>query len=233
MKEWLWDHLGRVLRGLFSGAALLARRWRLLLATLLLGTSVALLGWLAMPHPWTSEGYALMRPLLLREGYLLTTNELGAYYALRLSAPERVARAAASVGVGAGAAELQRAIHAESVPGGIVRLRVTLPEPTQAERLTRALLLDFRGLVEAENRTREEGDRLVVELSRVHFPRPAYPPLPLMLLVGAAVGLLVGILLALGSAWHQGRRVAAPLDAEQLTGAPTLGAIPRQRFFSR
>ncbi len=230
MKEWLGDHLGRVLRGLLRGVALLAHRWRLLLAMLLLGAGVALLGWLAMPRPWASEGYALLRPLLLREGYLLTTNELGGYYALRLSAPERVARAAASVGLAGNAAAWQRAVHAESAPGGIVHLRVTLPEPAQAEQLTRALLLDFRAEVEAENRTRESQERLVVELSRVRFPVPAYLSWQLALLRGAALGLLAGTLLALGGAWQRARHVAAPLDAEQLIGAPTLGAIPRHSF---
>lgn len=199
----------------------------------LLGAAMALLGWLAMPRPWASEGYALLRPLLLHEGYLLSTNELGAYYALRLSAPERVERAAAATGVSGDAAELRRAVAAESIPGGIVRLRVTLPEPAQAEQLTRALLLDFQESVAAENRTREEGDRLVVELSRVRFAEPAYPSLQLALLGGAALGLLVGALLALGSGWYRSRRVVAPLDAEQLTGAPTLGAIPRHRFLVR
>ncbi len=221
----------RLLRGFLNGIILIARHWRFWLTSALLGVGLSLGLVLSAPPLWVSEGYVLLRPLILREGHLLTTDELGANYALHLRDEDRVARVVEVLELEEEPEELLPHITTQARVDGILYLRVVQAEPARAERLTRALLNDFQQELERENRTREELDRLVVDLSRSSFARRLNTPWQIALGRGVSVGMVVGVALVLLGGWYGSHRITEPLEAEQLTGAPTLGAIPKARKF--
>jgi hypothetical protein len=208
-----------------EGLLLVARGWRLWLAMALLGAALAaVLAWLSPPR-WASEGFVALRPVLLHEGYLLATADLGTHYALRLREESRVERVLSSLAI----EEAPLEVTTWHQPGvGLVHLRVLHAGSQEAEDIARALLVDFQDELARENRAREETDRLVIELSRSSFAYRADPPLIVATLRGAAAGLVVGLLLLLALGRLRRGRIGQPLEAEQLTGAPTLGAIPRR-----
>lgn len=202
---------------------LVGRGWRLWLLSALLGAAVAAGGVLREPPRWASEGQALLRPRFILEGYLLATNELTRHYALRLEEEERVARVLRALDASA-----PNKVEASEAAGGIVHLRVVHRDPAQAEAIARALLADFRAELERENRSREEPDRLVVALSPSSFPRPVNREPGEAAAWGFGAGLVAGVLIVLLHGWLRRDRLSQPLEAEQLLGAPTLGAIPRR-----
>lgn len=167
----------------------------------------------------------MLRPKFILEGYLLSTNQLGPYYAVRLQAPDRVERILETLQL---KVEPQL-VEASSQPGAIIHLRVEYQDPTNAEAITRLLLSDFRGELQAENRTREEADRLIVSLSPSSFAKSANRPLIFYVLFGFLSGLALGILWTLWHGWRQQQRIIESLDIEQLMSAPTLAAIPKQK----
>ena len=222
LKQWLRS----LLRSLGSAATTAARRWRLVLAVTVLGAVLSIVAAFRAPVRWISEGRIALRPTFLLEGYLLSANELADHYAVRLVAPDRVRRALATLPP---AATAGIAVEASSEPGGVVWLRVEDTDPAFAEAVARFLLVDFRAEIERENRTREEADRLVLSVSRTSFARRLTPPLWEVGGRGALAGLVGGLLAALLQGWRQARRVSLPIEAEALTGAPTLAAIPGKR----
>jgi hypothetical protein len=219
-------------RGLWLALAMLAlvvRNWRLWLATALLGAVMFAARAATEPRLWVSEGSLTLQPLILREGYLLSARELTGNYTLRLGEEQRVARVLDGLGYTEAPDEvLSHLMTSQQPTAGTIRLQVEHPDPARAEALTRALLLDFQQEVEAENRTREELDRLVIAISPTSFARPVNAPVVASAVKGFGLGLMVGVGLVLLRRWLQRNRIAMSLEAEQLTGAPTLGAIPRR-----
>jgi hypothetical protein len=214
--------LRRALRAALGLMTLLIRQWRLWLVTGLLAALLSVGVGLSRTALWASEGDVILQPTFILEGYMLATNELAQHYAVRLEAEGRVERVLRQLEI----EEEPHLVEATSKAGGIISLRVEHPEPLESEAITRALLVDFRAEVEGENRIRQEADRLVVTLSPSSFAYSANTPLPVLIARGFAIGLLGGIMLVLGQGWLQRGRIITPLEAEQLTGAPTLAAIP-------
>ena len=167
----------------------------------------------------------MLRPMFILEGYLLSTNQLGPYYAVRLQEPQRITRVLQTLQL----TTEPKTVEAWHEPGPIIHLRVEYQDPMNAEAITRRLLSDFRAELEAENRTREEADRLIVTLSPSSFAQSANRPLFFYILFGFFSGLLLGMLLTLWYGWRQHYRIIESLDIEQLMGAPTLAAIPKQK----
>lgn len=227
MKATLLSFLRHTLLRLLALLVLLGRSWRLWLTTSALG--LVLGGGLALPAPrlWASEGTIALHPRVMLEGYLLSTQELAPSYAVRLQQESRVARILAALGI----AERPVSVRATAQRGGLLHLRVTYRDPDHAEAIARALLTDFRAELEAENRSREEGDRLVVRLSPSSFARPVVRPLLPLVGGGVLAGLVGGWALVVLGAWRRRGRVLAPLEAEQLMGVPTLATIPPRRLW--
>ncbi|MGB0388366.1 MAG: hypothetical protein ACPGWR_26400 [Ardenticatenaceae bacterium] len=220
--------LRRTLHESLAIAALIGRNWRLWLASALLGGLLSAFFVLLAPRLWVSEGQMILRPKFILEGYMLSTNELGPYYAVRLAEQGRVAQVLEKLYI----EEEPETVEAWDESGPIIHLRVEHRNPLKAEAITRALMADFREELEIENRNREEADRLVIALSPSSFAHSANTPLPIMARLGFAAGLLVGLVLVLWRGWRQRARILAPLEAEQLIGAPTLGAIPKQKIWA-
>lgn len=221
--------LRRMLRLGLAAIRLIARQWRLCLTAALLGTVLFAGQAAAASRLWASEGSVTLRPLILREGHLLSTAELTANHALRLREQSRVARVLGQLGFSEAPEAVGSRVTTQAQPqAGRVHLRVAHPDPARAEAIARALLLDFQQELEAENRTRQELDRLVLSVSPTSFARPVRASLLASAVRGLSVGLGLGVTLALLRGWLLWNRVVAPLEAEQLTGAPTLGAIPRR-----
>lgn len=226
--------LARGLRGALAALRLLRDGWRVLLVLACVGAALGLLWVGSQPPWWVSEGHVALRPLILREGHLLTANELGAHYALRLVAPARVARVWDEVARPDVPHDGRLRLASRAIPGGFLLLEVVHPDAALAEAVNRGLLRSFQREIEAENRTREAQDRLVLSLSRHSMASRASMPLARAAARGAAAGAAFGVLSLLLAAFWQRGRIVAPLEAEQLTGAPTLGAIParpRLRLF--
>lgn len=215
----------RLLHTFLASAALVGRAWRFWLTIALLGLCLSAGFGLLTPRLWVSEGQMMLRPKFILEGYLLSTNQLGPYYAVRLQEPRRVERVLEALQP-ITKPELVEAWHQA---GGIIHLRVEHQEPTSAEAIARWLLSDFRAELQAENRTREEADRLIVTLSPSSFAKSANRPLIFYILFGFLSGLAVGILWTLWHGWRQQQRIIESLDIEQLMSAPTLAAIPKQK----
>ena len=228
VKATLLTALRRILHKSLAIATLIGRSWRLWLTIALLSLLLSAGFGLLTPRLWASEGEIILRPKFILEGYLLATNQLGPYYAVRVKEERRVARVLAKL-------RLEKApqmIEAWHEPGPIIHVRVEHHDPMKAEAITRSLLADFHSELEAENRTREESDRLLIILSPTSFAHSANSPLSLFALIGFAGGLLVGLILTLWRGWRQHKRIFAPLEAEQLIGAPTLAAIPKQKIYN-
>lgn len=213
----------RLLRAALALGRALVSQWRPV-AALALGAALVALSWLALAPPrHASEGEITIRPRFQLEGHLLSARALGEYHALRLLRPARVERLAAELDL------VPDDYRLEAVPlpdSFTLRLHVEGPIPDGTERLTRALLVDYRAELLAENRRRDEPDRVIVSLSPTSFPAPAAPPSALVALLGALGGALLGLIVALTRVLLRAGRLTAPLEAEQLTGAPTLAAIP-------
>jgi capsular polysaccharide biosynthesis protein len=230
VRETIATFLRRALRLLLAVIALLARSWRLWLAAALLGALLLAAHTATEPRRWASEGEIALRPRILRQGYLLSTRELTANYALRLREESRVARVLDMLGLDEDPQQVTGRVTTWTEPAaGMLYLRVEDADPARAEAITRALMVDFRDELEAENRTRQELDRLVISLSPTSFARPANPPLIDSILRGFGAGLALGLTLALLRGWLNRGRVRAPIEVEQLIGAPTLAAIPRRQ----
>lgn len=227
MKATLLSLLRTFLHHLLALLSLLRRAWRLWLLTSALGLALGAGVALPAPRGWVSEGAVTLHPRVMLEGYLLSTQELAPSYALRLQQERRVARALATLGL----TEPPVSVLATPQQGGLLHLRVTHHDPAQAEAIARALLADFRAELEAENRSREEADRLVVRLSPSSFAHPLVPPLLPLAGGGMLAGLVGGWMLVLLGAWRRRGRVLAPLEAEHLTGVPTLATIPPRRLW--
>lgn len=221
--------LRAVLRAVRRGGMALGRRWRIWLVAAALGALVSLLLATVAPTRWVSQGEFVYRPLILWEGHLLAASSLNDYYALRLTAPDRVERAVDQAG-GPGADGSPPIVQALPVPGqSVVRLQVTAATPDQAERVARALLVDLRDEVAAQNRLREGRDRLVAEISYTSFASPADSGAVAALLRGALLGVALAGLLVGAFEWGRRGRLRRPVEVEQLIGAPTLAAIPWHR----
>lgn len=213
----------RLLRAAVALVRALVAQWRVMAALALVGALVAL-GWLALsPTRYRSEGEITIRPRFQLEGHLLSARALGDYHALRLLRPARLDRLARELDLDIDRYRLDALPVADSFT---LRLQVEGPTPDGVERVARALLADYRAELLEENRRRDEPDRVIVSLSPASFPAPDAPPIELVALVGALAGTLLALVGALARILLGYGRLVTPLEAERLTGAPTLAAIP-------
>ena len=214
--------LAALARGLLRVAGWLGPGWRWPAALALLG---CLLPAVLMPRDggWESRAEIVMRPRILLEGYVLATSDLGRYYAQRFASPARLARAMQLTGLSVA----PTLVEAEAEPGtGFVTLRVRHADAAAARALATAMQRDFYAELQRENGTRGEQDRLWLDFTPAPFAHRVERDRRLPLLLGATGGALLGSLIALARGYRAEQRVATPLDAEALTGASTLAAIP-------
>ena len=133
----------RLLHTFLASAALVGRAWRFWLTIALLGLCLSAGFGLLTPRLWASEGQMMLRPKFILEGYLLSTNQLGPYYAVRLQKPHRVERVleALQLTIEPGLVE------ASSQPGAIIHLRVEHQDPMSAESHHSLIIKRFSGRI--------------------------------------------------------------------------------------
>ena len=134
----------------------------------------------------------------------------------------------AELDLGITAESLQKQISASSALNTtIISITVSDADPVAAANLANAVAASLSQVVpEIEPPTTEGGSP--IRLTRVSDAQPALEPaspnVPLNLALGALVGLALGVGLAVLRTVLD-NRVRTPRDAEQITGAPSLGAI--------
>ena len=163
----------------------------------------------------------------LQQGSNFTQARINTYVGL-VTTPVVLNPVIAELDLGVTASELRSDVTASAALNStLITITVSDPDPVQAADIANAVAASLSSAVPQLEPEAADGSS-PVRLSRVSDAQPALKPsspnVPLNLALGALVGLALGIGVAVLRTTLD-NRVRTPRDAEQITGAPAIGAI--------
>lgn len=163
----------------------------------------------------------------LQQGSNFTQARINTYVGL-VTTPVVLNPVIAELDLGVTASELSSYVTASAALNStLITITVSDPDPVQAANIANAVAASLSSVVPQLEPEAADGSS-PVRLSRVSDAQPALKPsspnVPLNLALGALVGLALGIGVAVLRTTLD-NRVRTPRDAEQITGAPAIGAI--------
>ncbi|WJL94758.1 polysaccharide biosynthesis tyrosine autokinase [Microbacterium sp. ET2] len=213
---------------------ILRKNWLIIVVATLLGIGIAATYSLTRTPQYESQSTVFVSSQNgstaqdLQQGNIFTQQRVTTYTNL-VGAPIVMNPVIAALGLGVTAAELDEQVEASSaVNTTLITITVTDPDPIRAADIANALAASLTAAVE-EIETPNDSDTSPVRLTRVKdaLPplAPSSPNVPLNLILGALVGLGLGVGAAILRSVLD-TRIRSPRDIEQITDRPMIGAIP-------
>ncbi|RAG85743.1 hypothetical protein DN069_09535 [Streptacidiphilus pinicola] len=213
---------------------LLARRWRIVAAVLLLGAVVGYLGGHAETPQYKATATLFVPPPPAASGSRAPS------YAAIAASPQVTAPVVHELGLPLTPGQLARRISADAPPGtALVRISADDPVPAAATRIANAVAQRLAVIVERLDRPAGGGSAPVRPTVAIPASVPSAPHLPTLLLdltIGLLAGLVAGLVLALfmdgaDSVLRTADALAVELDL--IGGPPLLGTIPKDGRVAR
>jgi capsular polysaccharide biosynthesis protein len=206
------------------------RRWWLVLATAVVGALLGLVYALVVPPTYTANAYVIVSALDPKDT-AIATNTAQAYGRV-ITQPDMLARSAVELDVPLD--QLLEQVYASTSPEApLIDVTGTARDPLLAASVANSAATNF--VAYGNTRINDTGTRLSVFSRAIPPTEPEAPVLALDVVVGAAVGLLLGGLAAGAGisgpdlAWRRRADAAAAADSdgEDATGPMQLDETPR------
>lgn len=212
---------------------ILRKNWLIIVSVTLLGVTVAAAFTLTRTPVYESQSTVFVSTqggsttAELQQGLSFTQARINTYVGLA-ETPAVLTPVVSSLGLTETAEELARRVTAAAALNStLITVTVTGTDPAGAADVANAVASSLATVVPRLEPEAEDGSS-PVRLSRVRDAQPALRPSSPNVPVNLAIGGLIGLFAGLGAAVLRtglDNRVRTPREAEQLTGAPGIGAI--------
>jgi len=212
---------------------ILRKNWLMIIAVTVLGIAVALVFTLTRTPIYESQSTVFVSTqggsttAELQQGSSFTQARINTYVGL-VDTPAVLNPVISELGLAETPEDLaERVTAAAALNSTLITVTVTGADPVAAADVANSVAASLATVVPQLEPEAEDGSS-PVRLSRVRDAQPALRPsspnIPLSLTIGGLAGLLVGLSAAVLRT-SLDNRVRTPRDAEQTTGAPSIGAI--------